>query len=83
MTTKLTLTLQTETIRKAKKYAASKDRSLSQIVENYLRQITEEEISAMAEEYTPRIKRLKGILKTDNPIDYKKIIEEERVKKHG
>lgn len=82
MSTKLTLTLNPEVIRKAKKYAASKDRSLSQIVENYLRHISDAPEKS-EEEYTPRVKRLKGILKTDKPIDYKKIIEEERLKKYG
>ena len=37
MNTKLTLTLEKEIIQKAKKYAKDKNRSLSDIIENYLK----------------------------------------------
>ena len=40
MNTKLTLKLDTEVIRQAKQYANSQDRSLSRIVEDYLKALT-------------------------------------------
>jgi hypothetical protein len=43
MTTKLTLSVDKEVIEKAKRYAQSHNRSLSQIVTHYLEALTEEE----------------------------------------
>ena len=43
MNTKLTLTIQQEIIHKAKEYAKEKNRSLSDIIENYLKILTKEE----------------------------------------
>lgn len=42
MNTKLTLTIEQSVIEKAKKYASQKGRSLSDIVENYLKVVTKE-----------------------------------------
>lgn len=41
MITKLTLTIEKSVIEKVKKYAREKERSLSDIIENYLKAITE------------------------------------------
>lgn len=43
MNTKLTLTIEQEIIKKAKVYAEEKNRSLSDIIENYLKILTKEE----------------------------------------
>jgi predicted CopG family antitoxin len=43
MNTKLTLTIEQKIIEKAKKYANEKGRSLSDIIENYLKAITKED----------------------------------------
>lgn len=43
MNTKLTLTLEEDVIQRAKKYAKKKGRSLSDIIETYLKIITSEE----------------------------------------
>ena len=42
MTTKLTLTVEESTIKKAKLYAKHTGRSLSELIENYLETLTEE-----------------------------------------
>jgi len=42
MNTKLTLTIDQEIIEKAKQYAKGKNRSLSDIIENYLKTLTKE-----------------------------------------
>ncbi|WP_335966975.1 DUF6364 family protein [Galbibacter sp. PAP.153] len=41
MNTKLTLTIEKEIIERAKNYAKEKNRSLSDIIENYLKMLTE------------------------------------------
>lgn len=74
MSTKLTLTIDQETIVKAKKYARNKNRSLSDIIENYLRVITHEDIERR-EESTPVVKSLKGAFKAPRDFDYKKELQ--------
>ncbi len=71
MNTKLTLTIEQSIIEKAKKYANSKGRSLSNIVENYLKAITKEDYKESIE-LTPVVRSLKGSFKAPKNIDYKK-----------
>ena len=71
MNTKLTLTIEQTTIEKAKKYANNKGRSLSDIIENYLKVITKEDDFEKIE-LTPIVKSLKGSFKAPNDFDYKK-----------
>ena len=71
MNTKLTLTIEETVVEKSKKYATSKGRSLSDIIENYLKVITKEE-SIDKTELTPLVKSLKGSFKAPNNLDYKK-----------
>jgi hypothetical protein len=70
MNTKLTLTIEQSLIEKAKKYASGKGRSLSDIVENYLKIITKEEQKKELE-LTPIVKSLKGTFKEPRNFDYK------------
>jgi hypothetical protein len=70
MNTKLTLTIEQSVIEKAKKYASGKGRSLSDIIENYLKIITKEE-QAKEVELTPIVKSLKGTFKEPRNFDYK------------
>ncbi len=71
MNTKLTLTIDKKTIGKAKYYASQKGRSLSDIVECYLKAITsKEEIKEV--KTSPRIKSLKGSFSVPDDFDYKK-----------
>lgn len=71
MNTKLTLTIEQSIIEKAKKYANSKGRSLSSIIENYLKSITNEEVVSDIE-LTPIVKSLKGSFKAPRNLNYKK-----------
>jgi hypothetical protein len=71
MNTKLTLTIEQSVIDKAKKYASSRGRSLSDLIENYLKIITKDS-SVDSSELTPIVKSLKGSFKTSKNIDYKK-----------
>lgn len=83
MITKLTLTLQKEVIESAKKYAAEQGRSLSDLVENYFKLLTEQKPMTKAEEPPAKYKKLKGILKVEQDFDYKTMLEEELTKKHN
>ncbi len=71
MNTKLTLTIEQSIIEKAKKYANDKGRSLSSIIENYLKVITKEETISEIE-LTPIVKSLKGSFKAPKNLNYKK-----------
>ena len=71
MNTKLTLTIEDSIITKAKKYAKHKGRSLSDIIENYLKVITKEN-SKTDIEITPLAKSLRGSFKAPKSFDYKK-----------
>ncbi len=73
MNTKLTLTIEQTIIEKAKKYADSKGRSLSDIIENYLKALTHENPKEKSE-FTPLVKSLKGSFKAPKNLDYKKEI---------
>jgi len=81
MNTKLTLTIEQTTIEKAKKYANSKGRSLSDIVENYLKAITKEDNDEPIE-LTPIVKSLKGTFKAPKNIDYKKELSKRLTEKY-
>jgi hypothetical protein len=71
MNTKLTLTIEQAVIEKAKKYAKDKERSLSNLIENYLMALTKEsDVNEM--ELTPIVKSLKGSFTAPKNFDYKK-----------
>ena len=71
MNTKLTLTIEQTVIEKAKKYAKDKERSLSNLIENYLKAITTENNTDEIE-LTPIVKSLKGAFNAPKNFDYKK-----------
>ena len=81
MNTKLTLTIDQSIIGKAKKYAAKQGRSLSDIIENYLKIITEDEQGEDIE-LTPTVKSLKGSFKAPKNFDYKKELSRSLTKKY-
>ena len=70
MNTKLTLTIEQAIIERAKSYAKEKGRSLSDIIENYLKAITKEQ--KIEEDLSPLIKSLQGSFKAPKSFDYKK-----------
>lgn len=76
MNTKLTLTIEQSVIEKAKKYAKEKERSLSDLIENYLKALTKDsdydELGKKDIELTPIVKSLKGTFKAPKNSDYKK-----------
>ena len=81
MNTKLTLTIEQSVIEKAKKYASEKGRSLSDIIENYLKVITKEEEKKDIE-LTPLVKSLKGSFKAPKNFEYKSELSKSLAKKY-
>ena len=71
MNSKLTLTIEDSVIKKAKRYAKSRGRSLSDIIENYLKMITRDD-TVREINVSPLVKSLKGAFKAPEDIDYKK-----------
>ena len=71
MNSKLTLTIEETIIEKAKKYAKNSERSLSDIIENYLIILTKENTKNKVE-LTPIVKSLKGSFTANADFDYKK-----------
>jgi hypothetical protein len=81
MNTKLTLTIEQSIIAKAKKYAHGSGRSLSDIVENYLKAITkEDDTEGIA--LTPIVKSLKGSFKAPESSDYKNELSKRLTEKY-
>jgi hypothetical protein len=79
MTTKLTLTVEKETIERAKAYAKATGRSLSEIIENYLERITQEHAER---ETSPKLKSLIGAVKLPKNFDEKQELEHYFKSKH-
>ncbi|MDA3943474.1 MAG: DUF6364 family protein [Bacteroidetes bacterium] len=73
MNTKLTLTIEQSLIEKAKQYAKNEGRSLSDIVENYLKVIIKEEKTRVTVS-TPIASSLRGSFKAPKDFEYKKAL---------
>lgn len=80
MTTKLTLTLDNMVINSAKKYANSTGRSLSSVVENYLKTLASP--LNTEKEFSPKIKKMMGVIKISDDYDYKKDLSNSLAKKY-
>ena len=82
MTTKLTLSLEENVIKEAKTLAKTKGKSLSNLVENYLKALILQKQNAEIE-ISPAIKHLVGCIKPlDDDLDYKNNVAEEIYKKY-
>lgn len=83
MSTKLTLTIDKSVIEEAKQYAKSQGRSLSNLIEEYLKSVSTKDSETETLELSPITKSLFGSVKIKNKkIDYKKTLEDEILKKH-
>lgn len=80
MTTKLTLTIDDSVIDSAKKYARQKGKSLSDIVENYLKSIATPEDTT--EKLSPKVMKMMGVIKLPQDYDYKKVLGDALAKKY-
>lgn len=81
MSTKLTLTVEKEVIASAKVYAKQNGRSLSGLIENYLKALVQK--VATHEDFSPKVKELMGSIKLPKDFDYKKELSGAISKKHA
>ena len=81
MTTKLTLTVEKDIIELAKTYASKKGRSLSDLIENYLKTLVQKDSNQS--DLSPNVKKLLGSVKAPKGFDYKKELESALHKKYS
>lgn len=79
MTTKLTLTVEKTIIDRAKSYAKKTGRSLSELIQSYLENITEENYNS---DLSPKLKKLIGSVKLPEDFDEEKELRSAVEKKH-
>lgn len=83
MTTKLTLSLEEDVIKEAKTLAKRNGKSLSNLIENYLKSLIYQKSEEPRTEISPIIKELVGCIKPlDDNLNYKNIVAEEIFKKY-
>ena len=78
MKRKLCLTIDESIVNTAKKYVLERGRSLSDLIENYLKALTNEE-DMKNEELTPVVKSLKGSFKLPANFNYKKELSKRQI----
>lgn len=79
MNSKLTLTVEKTIIEKAKLYAKKTGRSLSELIENYLENITEDYSD---EEISPKLRKLIGSVQLPPDFDEEKELRSALEQKH-
>ena len=79
MTTKLTLTVEKSIVERAKSYAKNTGRSLSELIENYLETITQENGE---EKLSPKLNKIVGAVKLPKNFDQEKELRAYFVSKH-
>lgn len=79
MATKLTLTLEKTVIERAKSYAKKTGRSLSELIETYLENLTNENYNS---DLSPKLKKLIGSVKLPKDFDEEKELRSAIEKKH-
>jgi len=83
MSTKLTLTIDEKVIESAKAYAVSNERSLSNIVEEYLKSLTITKENKKEPRLSKLVKELKGSVKDpDSNKSYKELLTDALIEKH-
>jgi formiminotetrahydrofolate cyclodeaminase len=80
MSTKLTLTVEKTVIEKAKSYAKKTGRSLSELIEKYLENITSDEKNE--NELSPKLRKIVGAVKLPKNFDEEKELRSYLEKKH-
>lgn len=80
MNTKLTLTIDDSVIKQAKAYAEKQGRSLSAVVENYLKAVTKREEKEV--EISPIVKSMIGAFKMSEDFNYKEELNKMREEKY-
>lgn len=83
MNTKLTLILEKEVVEIAKEYAKENGQSLSEMVENYFKFVTVKRMKKKEKQLSTKVRKLRGIIKTDDHFDYKQVLTEGLSNKYG
>ena len=81
MDAKLTLTIEQSLIATAKDYAKVNRRSLSDMIEDYLKLIVKKQV-AQEIELTPTVKMLKGVFHAPKDFDYRKELTDRLTEKY-
>jgi hypothetical protein len=81
MTTKLTLTIDKTIITEAKVYAANQDRSLSELVENYLKAMVLNS-NQKKQDASSKVSSLRGVIKLKGNSSHKELVEKALSKKY-
>jgi len=81
MDAKLTLNINKDVARRAKSYARNRGRSLSDLVENYLKLLISSS-DPDKPDFSPRVKELLGSVQIPEDFDYKKDITDYLTKKY-
>jgi hypothetical protein len=80
MTTKLTLTVDEQVIKAAKTYAKKNGRSVSDLVETYLKNLAGK--TKTTNDVSPQVKRLIGSVKLSEDFNYKQELARQIKAKH-
>lgn len=80
MNTKLTLTIEEKVKNSAKKYAKKRGKSLSNLVENYLKSIGSKETDLKA--ISPKVTKLMGVINISSEFNYKTELSNSLSKKY-
>ena len=83
MKTKLTLTIENKVIDSAKKYAQIQGKSLSHLIENYLKSITSEQKGKNVSNISPKIINLMGVVNLPQYFNYKTQLGNALAKKYS
>jgi hypothetical protein len=83
MNSKLTLTIEKEVIEIAKEYAKEKGQSLSEMVENYFKFVTIKRMKINEKQLSPKVRKLRGIIKVEDNLDHQQLLTDELSKKYG
>lgn len=75
MNTKLTLTIEQSIIEDAKKYARKRQRSLSNLIENYLKSLSNEDKDIKEITFASKVNALRGSYKMPKDFNYKKDLQ--------
>jgi len=81
MNAKLTLNVNKDIANKAKLYARSKGRSLSDLVEDYFKLLTRDMLFT-EKEISPKVKNILGSINVPEDFDYKKDLADQLSKKY-
>jgi hypothetical protein len=81
MTTKLTVTIEKDVIKSSKVYAQKKGRSLSELIESYLKTLSSK--NKKENDLSPKTKRLVGVIRLPKNFDYKKELTKGIQKKYS